>query len=66
MLTSPKAQRRTKGHVASACMPCKRAHLRYVRKSAMTTSDVAADTSVIDVIVSFFFFFFFFSFLQLL
>lgn len=26
--TSPKAQRKTKGHVASACVPCKRAHLR--------------------------------------
>lgn len=24
----PKAQRKTKGHVASACVPCKRAHLR--------------------------------------
>lgn len=27
--TSPKSQRKTKGHVASACVPCKRAHLRY-------------------------------------
>lgn len=27
---SPKSQRKTKGHVASACVPCKRAHLRYV------------------------------------
>ncbi|KAI2624196.1 hypothetical protein GGR54DRAFT_565263 [Hypoxylon sp. NC1633] len=26
--TSPKSQRKTKGHVASACVPCKRAHLR--------------------------------------
>lgn len=26
--TSPKWQRKTKGHVASACVPCKRAHLR--------------------------------------
>ncbi|KAK0629733.1 hypothetical protein B0T17DRAFT_489837 [Bombardia bombarda] len=26
--TSPKPQRKTKGHVASACVPCKRAHLR--------------------------------------
>lgn len=26
---SQKAQRKTKGHVASACVPCKRAHLRY-------------------------------------
>ncbi|OIW31795.1 hypothetical protein CONLIGDRAFT_241127 [Coniochaeta ligniaria NRRL 30616] len=25
---SPKLQRKTKGHVASACVPCKRAHLR--------------------------------------
>ncbi|KAK9435235.1 C6 zinc finger domain-containing protein [Metarhizium brunneum] len=25
---SPKSQRKTKGHVASACVPCKRAHLR--------------------------------------
>lgn len=24
----PKSQRKTKGHVASACVPCKRAHLR--------------------------------------
>jgi len=28
--TSPKTQRKTKGHVASACVPCKRAHLRLV------------------------------------
>lgn len=28
--SSPKLQRKTKGHVASACVPCKRAHLRYV------------------------------------
>jgi hypothetical protein len=27
-LTSPKSQRKTKGHVASACVPCKKAHLR--------------------------------------
>jgi len=27
---SPKPQRKTKGHVASACVPCKRAHLRFV------------------------------------
>ncbi|KAI9902753.1 hypothetical protein N3K66_002105 [Trichothecium roseum] len=27
-LTSPKSQRKIKGHVASACVPCKRAHLR--------------------------------------
>ncbi|KAK1967927.1 hypothetical protein LY78DRAFT_679791 [Colletotrichum sublineola] len=26
--TSPRTQRKTKGHVASACVPCKRAHLR--------------------------------------
>lgn len=26
--TSSKAQRKTKGHVAAACVPCKRAHLR--------------------------------------
>lgn len=26
--TSPRAQRKAKGHVASACVPCKRAHLR--------------------------------------
>ncbi|KUI55134.1 Transcription activator of gluconeogenesis ERT1 [Cytospora mali] len=25
---SPKSQRKTKGHVASACVPCKKAHLR--------------------------------------
>lgn len=29
LTTSPKSQRKTKGHVASACVPCKRAHLRY-------------------------------------
>jgi hypothetical protein len=28
--SSPKLQRKTKGHVASACVPCKRAHLRCV------------------------------------
>lgn len=27
-IISPKSQRKTKGHVASACVPCKRAHLR--------------------------------------
>ncbi|EFY93417.1 C6 zinc finger domain-containing protein [Metarhizium acridum CQMa 102] len=27
-MSSPKSQRKTKGHVASACVPCKRAHLR--------------------------------------
>lgn len=27
---SPKPQRKTKGHVASACVPCKKAHLRFV------------------------------------
>lgn len=27
-VTSPRSQRKTKGHVASACVPCKRAHLR--------------------------------------
>lgn len=26
----PKPQRKTKGHVASACVPCKKAHLRFV------------------------------------
>jgi hypothetical protein len=26
--TTPKSSRKTKGHVASACVPCKRAHLR--------------------------------------
>ena len=31
--TSPKTQRKTKGHVASACVPCKRAHLRYAYSS---------------------------------
>ncbi|KAK3353101.1 hypothetical protein B0T25DRAFT_543661 [Lasiosphaeria hispida] len=30
---SPKPQRKTKGHVASACVPCKRAHLRFVYPS---------------------------------
>lgn len=28
--SSPKSQRKAKGHVASACKPCKRAHLRSV------------------------------------
>ncbi len=28
--TPPKPQRKTKGHVASACVPCKKAHLRFV------------------------------------
>lgn len=32
--SSPKLQRKTKGHVASACVPCKRAHLRLVLTSA--------------------------------
>lgn len=27
-VTSPRSQRKTKGHVASACVPCKKAHLR--------------------------------------
>ena len=30
--SSPKLQRKTKGHVASACVPCKRAHLRQVSR----------------------------------
>lgn len=30
--TSPKSQRKAKGHVASACVPCKRAHLRLVTR----------------------------------
>ncbi|QGI91238.1 hypothetical protein CEK26_004307 [Fusarium fujikuroi] len=29
-MTSPKSQRKTKGYVASACVPCKRAHLRCI------------------------------------
>ncbi|KPA38454.1 transcription activator of gluconeogenesis ert1 [Fusarium langsethiae] len=33
-MTSPKSQRKTKGHVASACVPCKRAHLRCDEASA--------------------------------
>jgi hypothetical protein len=28
----PKSQRKTKGHVASACVPCKKAHLRSVTR----------------------------------
>ncbi|KAK4235511.1 hypothetical protein C8A03DRAFT_46378 [Achaetomium macrosporum] len=28
--TPPKPQRKTKGHVASACVPCKKAHLRCI------------------------------------
>lgn len=32
-VTSPKSQRKAKGHVASACLPCKRAHLRLVALS---------------------------------
>jgi hypothetical protein len=30
--TPPKPERKTKGHVASACVPCKKAHLRFVPK----------------------------------
>lgn len=30
---SPRSQRKPKGHVAAACVPCKRAHLRYVARS---------------------------------
>jgi hypothetical protein len=33
-----KAQRKTKGHVASACVPCKRAHLRCVTRSCKKTT----------------------------
>ncbi|KAK8011389.1 hypothetical protein PG990_010354 [Apiospora arundinis] len=32
--TSPKSQRKTKGHVASACVPCKRAHLSNGKEEA--------------------------------
>ncbi|KAI1503872.1 hypothetical protein F5X99DRAFT_416911 [Biscogniauxia marginata] len=32
--TSPKSQRKTKGHVASACVPCKRAHLSNGKEDA--------------------------------
>lgn len=35
--TSPKSQRKTKGHVASACVPCKRAHLRQVSLNSFCT-----------------------------
>jgi hypothetical protein len=38
--SSPKLQRKTKGHVASACVPCKRAHLRFVSASASDHRDV--------------------------
>lgn len=32
--TSPKSQRKAKGHVASACVPCKKAHLRLVHENS--------------------------------
>ncbi|RFU32881.1 hypothetical protein B7463_g3451, partial [Scytalidium lignicola] len=38
---SPKAQRKTKGHVASACVPCKRAHLREVGLPSCSDNVVA-------------------------
>jgi len=45
--SSPKLQRKTKGHVASACVPCKRAHLRQVspqfRLSLQPFDDINCD-----------------------
>ncbi|KAL2189737.1 hypothetical protein L209DRAFT_679199 [Thermothelomyces heterothallicus CBS 203.75] len=36
-LPSPQtSQRKTKGHVASACVPCKKAHLRFVLPKCLT------------------------------
>lgn len=32
----PRSQRKAKGHVASACVPCKRAHLRFVFPQYLT------------------------------
>ncbi|KAL8348426.1 hypothetical protein RB601_002483 [Gaeumannomyces tritici] len=48
--TSPKTQRKTKGHVASACVPCKKAHLRCdaQRPCSRCTSNGKED-SCIDV-----------------
>ncbi|KAK0764163.1 hypothetical protein N5P37_003558 [Trichoderma harzianum] len=42
--TSPKSQRKTKGHVASACVPCKKAHLRLV-------TNAMHNDPVLDVLV---------------
>ncbi|KAH7630730.1 hypothetical protein B0T09DRAFT_263223 [Sordaria sp. MPI-SDFR-AT-0083] len=50
--TSPKPQRKTKGHVASACVPCKRAHLRLVcpaRRPCSRCSSSGKDDACIDV-----------------
>ncbi|KAI1436617.1 hypothetical protein GGR50DRAFT_197921 [Xylaria sp. CBS 124048] len=46
--TSPKSQRKTKGHVASACVPCKRAHLRCdaQRPCARCLSNGKEDTCI--------------------
>ncbi|KAK3487766.1 uncharacterized protein B0T23DRAFT_213901 [Neurospora hispaniola] len=48
--TSPKPQRKTKGHVASACVPCKRAHLRCdARRPCSRCSSSGKDDACIDV-----------------
>lgn len=49
---SPKPQRKTKGHVASACVPCKRAHLRFVyTRSPQKTSRIRSADHLADAMV---------------
>ncbi|KAJ4389675.1 hypothetical protein N0V93_007147 [Gnomoniopsis smithogilvyi] len=44
---SPKSQRKTKGHVAAACVPCKKAHLRWLNDHAPDASRTVKKTLVL-------------------
>ncbi|PTB70676.1 hypothetical protein BBK36DRAFT_1175146 [Trichoderma citrinoviride] len=47
--TSPKTQRKTKGHVASACVPCKKAHLRYTQRPCSRCLGNGKEDACVDV-----------------
>jgi len=51
--SSPKPQRKTKGHVASACVPCKKAHLRFVhlQPASPTATEVRNADLLLDATV---------------
>lgn len=44
--TSPKLLRKTKGHVASSCVPCKRAHLRQVSNLYHSSVEIDTDSNL--------------------
>ncbi|KAG5981608.1 hypothetical protein E4U55_002762 [Claviceps digitariae] len=50
VVNSPKIQRKTKGHVASACVPCKRAHLRCdAQRPCIRCVGTGKEESCVDV-----------------